>query len=84
MIDLLLAVCMSVQEPVVSAEPLRFSVTHDGAAGEFIDGRVYIMLTEGGDHSSVIRAMVIREMDEYIAQKLGLQNIQNKASKSKQ
>ena len=47
MIDLLLAVCISVQEPVVSAEPLRFSVTHDGAAGESIDGRVYIMLTEG-------------------------------------
>lgn len=31
-------------EPV-QTDPLQFSVTHDGSAGESLDGRVYIMLT---------------------------------------
>ncbi|MBT4530114.1 MAG: hypothetical protein HOC27_02825 [Phycisphaerae bacterium] len=47
MIELFLAACLSIQEPEVSVQPLQFSVTHDGAAGESIDGRLYIMLTKG-------------------------------------
>ena len=47
MIELILAFCLHVQEPQVAAQPLQFSATHDGAAGESIDGRLYIMLTEG-------------------------------------
>ena len=47
MIELFLTVCLCVQEPAVPVQPLQFSVTHDGAAGESIDGRLYIMLTKG-------------------------------------
>ncbi|HJN71977.1 MAG TPA: hypothetical protein QF528_05215, partial [Phycisphaerales bacterium] len=42
-----------------------------------------IRVVENGDHGSVFRSTVIREMDEYIAQKLGLPNIQNKSAKPK-
>ena len=51
--ELFLALCVYAQEPPKSLEqvplvqPLQFSVTHDGSAGESIDGRVYIMLTKG-------------------------------------
>ena len=43
-----------------------------------------IRVIEGGDHGSVFRGHVIREMDEYIAKKLDLPNIQNKAGKPKE
>jgi len=47
MIELFLSLCLTVQEPAVSVQPLQFSVTHDGGAGESIDGRLFIMLTKG-------------------------------------
>ena len=47
MISLLLAICVGFQEPVSHEKPLQFSVTHDGAVGESLDGRLYIMLTRG-------------------------------------
>ena len=50
MIDLFLALCLSVQDPptiLPPKVPLQFSVTHDGAAGNSIDGRLYVMLTKG-------------------------------------
>ncbi|MGY8752342.1 MAG: alpha/beta hydrolase-fold protein [Phycisphaerales bacterium] len=56
------------------------------AMNEFFEAKEFdamVRVMEGGDHGSVFRAMVIREMDEYIAQKLGLLNIQEKASKPK-
>jgi hypothetical protein len=40
-----------------------------------------VRVIENGDHGSVFRTAVIREMDEYIAQKLRLPNIQNKTTK---
>jgi hypothetical protein len=47
MIELFIAICVGFQEPVTAEKPLQFSVTHDGATGETIDGRLYIMLTKG-------------------------------------
>ena len=47
MIELFIALCLTVQEPAASVQPLQFSVTHDGGAGESIDGRLFIMLTKG-------------------------------------
>ncbi|MDP7004730.1 MAG: alpha/beta hydrolase-fold protein [Phycisphaerales bacterium] len=47
MIELLLATFLCVQEPVVIEAPLQFSVSHAGAAGKSIDGRLYVMLTKG-------------------------------------
>jgi len=50
MIEVILSLCLYVQDsPVILAPkvPLQFTVTHDGAAGESLDGRLYIMLTEG-------------------------------------
>jgi hypothetical protein len=54
------------------------------ALQEFFEEKEFdamIRIVENGDHGSVFRGTVIREMDEYIAQKLGLPNIQNKAEK---
>lgn len=50
MIELILALCLNVQEPPIISPPkvqLQFSVTHDGTSGESIDGRLYVMLTKG-------------------------------------
>jgi hypothetical protein len=47
MIELLLALCLHAQEPTVPTQPLQFSVTHDGAGGEFVNGRLYVMLSLG-------------------------------------
>ena len=37
------------QAPVVTAPvaTVEFAITHDGAVGESLDGRVYVMLTQG-------------------------------------
>jgi hypothetical protein len=56
------------------------------ALQEFFEEKEFnamIRIVENGDHGSVFRGTVIREMDEFIAKKLNLPNIQNKASKSK-
>jgi hypothetical protein len=42
-----------------------------------------VRVIENGDHGSVFRTTVIREIDDYIAQKLDLPNIQNKTAKPK-
>jgi predicted esterase len=42
-----------------------------------------VRVIENGDHGSVFRTTVIREIDDYIAQKLDLLNIQNKTAKPK-
>lgn len=41
-----------------------------------------VRVIENGDHGSVFRTTVIREMDAFIAEKLALPNIQNKTAKS--
>ena len=40
-----------------------------------------VRVIENGDHGSVFRTTVIREIDDSIAQKCALQNIQNKTAK---
>ena len=51
-ITFLFAIVTGVQdvplEPINRVEaPLQFSVTHDGLIGDSLNGRVYVMLTEG-------------------------------------
>jgi hypothetical protein len=45
------------------------------------DAMVRVM--ENGDHGAVFRTTVIREIDDFIAEKLSLPNIQNKKTQSK-
>lgn len=40
-----------------------------------------IRVIENGDHGSVFRSTVIREIDDFIADKINLPNIQNKTNK---
>jgi hypothetical protein len=47
MISLFITLCFVFQEPVVVVQPLQFSVTHNGSAGDSIDGRLFVLLTEG-------------------------------------
>lgn len=47
MIELLLSLCICIQEPTAPVQPLQFSVTHDGTIDDSIDGRLFIMLTQG-------------------------------------
>ena len=42
-----------------------------------------VRVIENGDHGAVFRTTVIREIDEFVAQKLDLPNIQNKTAKPK-
>jgi hypothetical protein len=43
-----------------------------------------VRVIENGNHGSVFRTSVIREMDDYIAEKLNLTNYQHKKSPPKE
>ena len=47
MISLFITLCFVFQEPAVVVQPLQFLVTHNGSAGDSIDGRLFVLLTEG-------------------------------------